>query len=373
MNIDAGVPDAGELLPPFDAGLCEHLRSLVRGQVDSGQTVGIAFSVQWVDGARCSGAAGSADLQAVAPMEPESRLKIGSVTKTFVAAVVLQLVDEQVLALSDPISKWLPTFPVATVTVEQLLHHTSGLVDYLFDTTLQATQAQPHTADELYDIASRVQSAATAPGPWHYSNTNYLLLARIIGIATGSPWYLEVRRRILDRPDLRLSSTFIYGFEPMPGGLSKGYQASDGGWVDKTNDIHPTVVGAAGCMVSTVVDLGRWWRALNRGQVFSSAALDAMRTHQVPVLDADGQVVAGVTWGLGVQIQDGTPLGTLYGHGGGLGGYSTQMQFFAGPGHTLTVSENISLDVGDPLEEVDPVTKVHRGIRPRLWQAILGL
>ena len=132
------------------------------------------------------------------------------------AAVVLQLVDEQVLALSDPISKWLPTFPVPTVTVEQLLHHTSGLVDYLFDTTLQATQAQPHTADELYDIASRVQSGATAPGPWHYSNTNYLLLARIIGIATGSPWYLEVRRRILDRPDLRLSSTFIYGFEPMP-------------------------------------------------------------------------------------------------------------------------------------------------------------
>lgn len=365
-SFDAGRPDAGESLPPFDAGLCAQLQSLVRAQVDAGKTVGIAFSVQWVDGARCSGAAGVSDLQTGATIAPDSPFKIGSVTKTFVAAVVLQLVDEHVLSLTDPVSKWLPTFPVGGVTIEQLLNHTSGLVDYLFDSSLQATQWQAHTDDQLYAIAVSAQSGATAPGTWAYSNTNALLLGRIIGVATGNPWYVEVRRRLLDRPDLGLSSTFVYGFEPTPGGLVKGYQQADGGWVEQTNLIHPTVVGSAGCMVSTMVDLGRWWRAVNRGLVFSSASLTAMRTHQVAV-------VPGQTWGLGVQIQDGAPLGILYGHGGGLGGYSTQMQFFDGPGHTVTVAENISLAEGDPLEEVDPATKLHKGIRPRLWQTVLGL
>lgn len=299
-------------------------------------------------------------------MSPDARFKVGSVTKTFVAAVVLQLVDEQVLSLSDPVSKWQPTFPVGAVTVEQLLNHTSGLVDYLFDSSLQATQARAHTDDELYGIAARVQSGATTPGTWAYSNTNYLLLGRIIGAATGNPWHVEVRRRLLNRPDLGLSSTFIAGFEPVPGGVAKGYQQVNGSWTEQTDNTHPTVLGAAGSMVSTMIDLGRWWRAVNRGQVFSNRSLVAMRTRVVPV-------VPGQTWGLGVQVQDGSPLGMLHGHGGGLGGYSTQMQFFEGPGHTLTVAQNISLAAGDPLEGIDPVTGVHKGIRPQLWQTLLGL
>jgi len=271
-----------------------------------------------------------------------------------------------VLSLDDPISKWLPTFPIGAVTIEQLLTHTSGLVDYLFEPGLQAAQSREHTADELYDIAVRLQAGATARGSWAYSNTNFLLLGRIITAATGTPWHTEVRRRLLDRPELGLSSTFVAGFEPVPGGFVQGYQQVNGSWAVQTNTTHPTVMGAAGCMVSSMGDLSRWWRALNQGQVFSASSLVAMRTKRVPV--APGQ-----TWGLSVQMQDGAPLGTLYGHGGGLGGYSTQMQFFDGPGHTLTVAENISLSQGDPLEEVDPVSMVHRGIRPRLWQALLGL
>ena len=359
-SIDAGP----ESLPPFDAGLCSHLKALASAEVSSGLTVGIAFSAQLPDGARCTGAAGLTALDGGLPMTATSLFRIGSVTKTFVAAVILELVDENVLSLNDPVSKWLPTFTVGAVTIEQLLTHTSGLVDYLFDPTLQAQQSQPHTADQLYVIASE-QSGATAPGTWHYSNTNFLLLGRIIQAATGQTWGSEVRRRILNRPELRLGSTFIDGFEPVPTPFVRGYQDEGSGWVDQSALTHPTVIDAAGCMVSSMVDLSRWWTALNTGRVFSPQALTAMRTHQVPV-------VAGQTWGLGVQIQDGTPLGVLYGHGGGLGGYSTQMQYFEGPGMTLTVAENISLSVGDPLERVDPVTMVHRGIRPRLWQALLG-
>ena len=91
-----------------------------------------------------------------------------------------------------------------------------------------------------------------------------------------------------------------------------------------------------------------------------------MRTHVVPV-------VTGKSWGLGVEIEDGASLGTLYSHGGGLIGYSTAMQHFEGPDMTLTLAINGSWLAGDPLERVDPVTHQHRGIRPQLWVALLGL
>jgi len=364
---DASVaPDAGvEVLPPFDAGLCAQLRAMVSAEVLANHTPGIAFSVRASDGALCEGAAGLTDRDAGTAMSTSTRFRIGSVTKTFIAAVVLQLVDERVISLTDPLSRWLPTFPRGSVTIEQLLNHSSGLVDYLFDPQLQATQRSAHTRDEILAIAARAQSAAVAPGTWSYSNTNYFLLGEIITAATGTSWAQQVRARLLERSDLRLTSTFIAGYEPVPGGVGRGY-LDDMGWVDVSDATHPTVLGAAGCMVSTMSDLTQWWRALNGGKVFSAASLAAMRANTVPV--APGQ-----TWGLGVEAQDGAPLGMLLGHGGGLGGYSTQMQFFTGPGLTLAVAMNASLQRGDPLERVDPVTSVHQGIRPRLWQALLGL
>jgi D-alanyl-D-alanine carboxypeptidase len=375
---DARVPaapiatDAGDAradtapAPPFDSALCEKLRALATAYVTDGHTPGVAFSVTAKDGAVCDGAAGQADLGVRLAMPPDGRFRVGSITKTFVAAVILQLVDEKALALSDPVARWLPTFPAGAVTLERLLDHTSGLADYLFDPSLQATQAQAHTRAELLAIAAQVQSGAATPGTWRYSNTNYLLLGAIIEAATGAPWTTQVRRRILDRPELGLTSTFVYGFEPVPGAGVHGYQDDGAGWTDRTDLTHPTVMDAAGCMVSSMPDLGRFWRALNGGALFSRASLDAMRKHQVPV--SPGQF-----WGLGVESQDGGAVGTLYGHGGGFGGYASQMQYFDGPNVTLTVAVNASIPNGDPLELPDPSTHVHKGIRPQLWQAILGL
>ena len=362
----AGADTGVEAGPPFDAALCAKLRGLAQTYVEAQHAPGVAFRVELKDGATCAGAAGLADLGASTKMTETARFRIGSITKTFVAAVALQLVDEKALALTDTVAKWLPTFPRGAVTIEQLLNHTSGLVDYLFDPSIQSTQARPHTPDELLAVAARVQSGATSPGVWKYSNTNYLLLGRILEAAGGTPWHVQVRKRLLDRPDLGLASTFVYGFEGGPGGFVRGYQRSGAVWEDVTELTHPTVMDAAGCMVSSMPDLGRWWRALNLGQVFSASSLDAMRQHSVAL-------ASGERWGLGVESQDGTPLGVLYGHGGGFGGYANQMQYFAGPNDTLTVAVNASIPNGDPLELVDPMTQVHHGIRPQLWQAILGL
>jgi len=352
--------------PPFDPALCDKLRGLAQAYVAARHTPGIAFRAQLKDGATCAGSAGIADLAGATPMTDDARFRVGSITKTFVATVVLQLVDEKVLTLADPLSKWLPTFPRGAVTIEQLLSHTSGLVDYLYDPSIQSTQDRPHTVDELVAVAARVQSGASAPGNFAYSNTNYLLLGRIIESASGTAWHAQVRRRILDRPDLRLGSTFVYGLEGTPVSLAKGYQDNGNGWVDVSNLTHPTVMDAAGCMVSSMADLGNFWRALNEARLFSTSSLDAMRSHSVVV--APGQSV-----GLGVESFDGAPLGTLFGHGGGFGGYSNQMQYFKGPDATLTVAVNVSLQVGDALELMDPQTNVHHGIRPQLWQALLGL
>ena len=363
-STDASADVAADARPPFDADLCGRLRELARAYVAANHAPGVVFRAELRNGAVCSGAAGLADLASATPMTEDARFRIGSVTKTFVAAVVLELVDETKVALADKVSRFLPTFPRPDVTVEQLLNHTSGLVDYLFDPTLQSTQDKAHGIDELLAVAANVQSGAKPPGSWAYSNTNYLLLGKIIDVASGSTWPQEVRRRILD--PMGLSATFVYGFEPVVGDFVKGYEDDGAGWSDMTGRTHPTVMNAAGCMISSMRDLGRFWRALNEGQILSPTMLDAMRTRSVPV-------VQGQRWGLGVESQDGGSLGTLYGHGGGFGGYSTQMQYFAGPDATLTVAVNASIANGDPLELVDPQTQVHKGIRPQLWRAILRL
>lgn len=122
-------------------------------------------------------------------------------------------------------------------------------------------------------VAANVQSGAKPPGSWAYSNTNYLLLGKIIDVASGSTWPQEVRRRILD--PMGLSATFVYGFEPVVGDFVKGYEDDGAGWSDMTGRTHPTVMNAAGCMISSMRDLGRFWRALNEGQILSPTMLDA--------------------------------------------------------------------------------------------------
>ncbi|WP_407561179.1 serine hydrolase domain-containing protein [Streptomyces sp. 184] len=246
------------------------------------------------------------------------RFRVGSITKTFVATVVLQLADEGRLRLDDPVEAWLPgAVPDGgRITVRHLLGHTSGLYDYKRTLTVPPDpafldyRARTWTPEEQIARALAHPPTSTPPGTaYAYSNTGYLLLGQIIEEATGRPYAKEIKRRII-RP-LHLHATSLPGTYPrIRGAHPRGYVPieRDGGGtrlVDFT-ETNPTLFGAGGEMVSTARDLDRFFAALLGGRLLPDRLLAEMRTPS-----AEGR-----QYGLGLAWKD-TDCGTrIYGNDG---------------------------------------------------------
>ncbi|MFB8237829.1 serine hydrolase domain-containing protein [Kitasatospora purpeofusca] len=272
-------------------------------------------------------AAGVTDLESRRPARADGRFRIGSVTKTFVSTVVLQLVDEGRLRLDDPVERHLPGVVPdgGAITVRQLLNHTSGLHDYLDDpryffhddaslrTFLAEGRWAEHSPAELIGVGTRGTPYFPPGRGWHYSNTNYILLGEVIRHVTGRSWQSEVERRIV-RP-LHLDDTTFPGSRPgIPGPHAHGYARLPEGPADLTL-INPTVGDAAGNGISTAADLGRFHAALFGGKLLRPARLAEMTT-AVPA------PMIGAHYGLGLIRYD-LPCGAVWGHTGGVPGYST--------------------------------------------------
>ena len=262
----------------------------------------------------------------------------GSSTKTVMATIVLQLVAEGRLALTDPVEKWLPGVVPggAAITLRMLLNHTSGLFDYTQDPVVWpsfvGTDRRPWTSAELLAVGV-AHDPLFAPGAeWSYSNTNYAAIGAVLERVTGASLADLVRDRIA-RP-LRLTHTYYatgsawrgrhaHGYEPdaahMPPSVPPEFREFAGphhdGHVD-VSDHNPSVGGAAGAMVSTARDWSRFHTALMSGKLLPAAQLAQLRA-TVPVFpdQPDGP-------GYGLGIQTGTrPCGTIWGHDGGIPGY----------------------------------------------------
>jgi D-alanyl-D-alanine carboxypeptidase len=125
------------------------------------------------------------------------------VGKAFTAAVVMQLIEEGKLSYSDPLARWFPDFPNAgAITVDHLLTHTSGA--FSFNTDLKFRKKKGYTPpDELIRIAARHGNALCPGERWSYTNTGYVLLARIVEKIEGLPFHQVVTRRVIDRLGLR--------------------------------------------------------------------------------------------------------------------------------------------------------------------------
>ena len=266
------------------------------------------------------GAGGVAELRSSGAVPVDARFRAGSITKSFVATVVLQLVGEGRIALDDPSGKWLPDGD--RITVRQLLQHTSGLADYgesdgfrrLYGTT-EAVVGMRHRTWSPPELLAFVagRPALFEPGScWAYSSTNYLLLGLLIERVTGNSYAAEVERRILRPLDLR--DTGLPGADPgMAGPHLHGYlRGKTGEPIDVTVFDH-SFAGPAGEIVSSTSDLNRFYGALVNGRLLAPAQLAEMRSAR-----AAGP---GFDYGLGVakrQLPDGT---TLWGHNGGTFGF----------------------------------------------------
>jgi D-alanyl-D-alanine carboxypeptidase len=306
--------------------------------------------------------AGANQLAATAPPSPSSRFRIGSVTKTFVATVVLQLVDEGRLALDDPIDRQLPgVVPNGTaITVRQLLNHTSGLYDYMHEPGWSTNRwrgdarFQKYRPQELLDVAFSREPYFPPGAGWHYSNTNYVVAGLLIERLTGRPYGTEIAERIL-RP-LRLNQTTVPGTDPaVPEPHAHGYAEIDGeGWVDAT-EMNPSLDWAAGEMISTTADLNRFLAALLDGELLSPDALAAMRQTV--------ETGNGFRYGLGLQEFD-LPCGvTIVGHGGELLGFLTYATAAPG-GRQVTLSYNPYRQQPDTADAVTSLLAVAHCPRP---------
>jgi D-alanyl-D-alanine carboxypeptidase len=267
-------------------------------------------------------ASGVADLRSGRPMRPGLHYRVASVTKPFVATLVLQLVAEGRLSLSDTVDQWLPgILPYGDqVTVRQLLNHTGGVPDYeaIVLPTLYASKQgrfRHWTPGELVGLVAD-QPPDFPPGTaWSYSNTGYILAGMIVEAATGHKLGQELARRIL-RP-LGLRDTFFPVNAPgIPGPRSRGYSPplgqEQGPLLDFTI-LNPSLAWASGALISNLGDLGRFFRALLGGRLLPPRLLAAMLT---PVPTGP----PGFGYGLGMTVIE-TPVGRLVGHTGAIPGF----------------------------------------------------
>ncbi|TDC71406.1 serine hydrolase domain-containing protein [Streptomyces hainanensis] len=277
---------------------------------------------------RHSARAGTAVRGTGTPMPRDGRFRIGSVTKTFTATVVLQLVDEGRLSLDDTVEEWLPGVVRGNgndgrqVTVRQLLRHTSGIPDVLPDIAAlrgadgyRAERFRTYTPEELVALAMRNPPDFPPGDDWSYSNTNYTLAAMIIHEVTGRSWADEVADRII-RP-LGLSGTGTPDTLPfLPGPHARSYAAFGTDNLVDVTALNPSMAVGSGSIVSTTRDLNRFHSALLGGELLDQARLDEMTT-TVPAPEL------GLEYGLGLAEIPLSCGGGYFGHVGELLGYRT--------------------------------------------------
>ncbi|MEV4561408.1 serine hydrolase domain-containing protein [Kitasatospora sp. NPDC049285] len=274
------------------------------------------------------GGSGLRALDSTDPAPLDGEFRAGSVNKTFVATVLLQLTAEGRVRLDDPLERYLPgAYPGGdTITVRQVMSHTAGIYDYTEDPQfaheteddvrriLDTGRWITHTPDELIAVAAR-HAPYFPPGQgWHYSNTDYLLIGKLVDAVTGHSWRTEVERRIL-RP-LGLRHTYLPGTATaIPGPHSHGYLPLSTGPADVT-EINPSMAGASGELISTTDDLARFQAALFGGRLLAPAQLAELTT-TVP-----GDEFPPTRYGLGTE-QLRLSCTTVWGHSGGILGYAS--------------------------------------------------
>ncbi|GAB3818281.1 serine hydrolase domain-containing protein [Micromonospora zhanjiangensis] len=299
------------------------------------------FAQARADRAVWNGASGVADLATDRPMRPDVRHRVGSITKTFTATALLQLVGERRVELDAPAARYLPDLAPAGVTVRMLMNHTSGIGSYdrvLFPDGYAVEKNRYVTFTPRQLARTGLDMPPTnAPGEkFAYSNTNYVLVGLIIEKVTGHDATAEITRRVI-RP-LGLRDTYFPGTSPrIAGPHSEGYVPWYDGTLADFAEYNMSWAWTAGALVSTADDLNRFYRALLGGRLLRPAQLREMQ-RTVP-FDAAYPEAGG--YGLALYWMP-TRCGRAWGHDGLVFGYSTISWHSADGRRQMTLGENIT-------------------------------
>lgn len=335
----AGTPSGPAFSPQVQAQLQQVLTEAQRTYHVPGvmAAVNVPGDGTWVR------AAGLASTSSNSPVTPATKFRIGSITKTFTATVILQLVQEHKLSLSDPISKWVPNVQDAgSITVQQLLDMTSGIYDEggpgsQLGAQAGADPAKVWTPQQIVDLAV-AHGPAQPPGTFYYSDTNYVILGIIAQDVTGQPIQALIGSRIIQ--PLHLTGTSYPTTTAMPAPGSTGYVVYQG-QVVAAPVVSPSVYGAAGAIISTVGDLETWVKALATGSLLS-ASTQAERLKLVPT-SVVFPPLPGTAASAGLPVQYGlgiANIGGLLGHNGTVSGYTADILYLPSSGATIVVLMN---------------------------------
>jgi CubicO group peptidase (beta-lactamase class C family) len=268
---------------------------------------------------------GFADIDRKIPATPDTVYKIGSISKQFIAAGILLLMQDGRLALDDPIGKYLDGTPEAwkRITIRHLLTHTSGLIR-------ESPGFSPFKVQNDADLLEAAYSKPLlfAPGTkWTYSNIGYVALAEIIARASGRPWSEFIHERIFKPANMTM--TFPTNVKPSGAPLALGY-AGDAN--RRKADDWPAV-RASGAFYSTVLDLAKWDAVLHTDAVLSHTIRKQMWT---PVALENGR---SAPYGFGWHVYARNGRRQVW-HGGGLPGFTAYFARFIDDRVTVAVLTN---------------------------------
>lgn len=340
----APAPDPTPEEPPtFSAETSEALRvALGRARVNPvGNAVappGATAAVIAPDGRIWTGAAGFSDDGAALEMDPADLLRIGSITKTWVAAATLRVIGDDALSLDDTVDGWFPDIPHADVmTVRDLLAHTSGIPSYTDITEfLEGGFTDPVEHEQIVDW-SVAHGPDFAPGDaFAYSNTNYYVLGLILEDVTGR----EAHEALWDLyATAGQRGTFMEGEEEGTFAPVRGYL--DG--LDVTTRVDPSWTWTSGGLVAPAEDVARWMAALVDGRVLGEELTALQQTEtQAPTGPAG--------YGLGMYVVD-RGWGLMRGHTGSTMGFQSDCFVHAGSGVVVATQANDFLSEASDLSD----------------------
>jgi D-alanyl-D-alanine carboxypeptidase len=307
----------------FDQETTGQLEQAVREALEKDDIPG-AIVGAWVPGrGEWVTAMGLADREAGEEMQEADLMRIGSVTKSFTATLVLELADEGMLGLDDPLADYFPWVQNArNITVRMLLNHTSSIVDdYQNPAFMDVAAADPMYGwkpDELVKASLGFDAAAVLGEAYNYSNTNYVLLGMIAEEVTGKKLAEAMEEHIFE--PLGLSGTVFPDGPEIAGQHSHSYIAvGDGGELyDMTSGIDPSITWAAGAIISNLEDMRVWAHALATGELIEEKTHEEqLQWVDVPNLEGAG---VGYQYGLGIL-----KLGNFIGHNGEFSGFQATM------------------------------------------------
>jgi CubicO group peptidase (beta-lactamase class C family) len=286
---------------------------------------------------------GLANVEHQVAVKPETIFQSGSVGKQFTSSVVMLLVEEGKLALSDPLTKFFPDAPPAWagITVRHLLTHTSGLPDYGPETV---DYRKDYTEEELAKLAFGLKLEFAPGARWSYSNTGYVLLGLVVGKASGR-FYGDLLAERVFAP-LGMKTARIISEADIVPNRAAGYQLVDGQLKNQEWVAPKLNTTADGSLYLSVLDLVAWDRGLRAGAVLKPASWEAVYT---PVRLSSGRTYP---YGFGWEVEE-TAGQAVHRHGGAWQGFKSGIARFLGSDLTVIVLANLAQ--ADPMRFVDGI------------------